>query len=94
MCVPSQCFYVFSENLDLQIFVKVLPCTEGIFKLHWYMNLNFHSRTVRLHTIKVLRPPTDAQENCSKKNIKTYTKAAPTCFGAITNIRERTIRAC
>jgi len=33
--------------------------------------------------------PTDAQENCFKKNIKIYIKTAPTCFGAITVIRER-----
>jgi len=34
--------------------------------------------------------PTDAQENCFKKNIKIYSyiKIAPTCFGAITIIRE------
>jgi hypothetical protein len=32
--------------------------------------------------------PTDAQENCFKKNIKIYIKTAPTCFGAITIIRE------
>jgi hypothetical protein len=35
--------------------------------------------------------PTDAQENCFKQNIKMYTKTAPTCFGAITIIRERII---
>jgi hypothetical protein len=38
--------------------------------------------------------PTDAEENCFKKNIKIYIKTAPTCFGLITTIRERTIRAC
>jgi hypothetical protein len=36
--------------------------------------------------------------NCLKNNfeiyIKIYTKTAPTCFGAITIIRERIIRAC
>ena len=37
---------------------------------------------------------TDAQEKCFKKNIKIYIKTAPTCFGAITIIRERIIRAC
>jgi hypothetical protein len=30
--------------------------------------------------------PTDAQENCFKKNFKIYIKTAPTCFGAITII--------
>ena len=38
--------------------------------------------------------PTDAQENCFEKNIKIYIKTAATCFGAITIIRERIIRAC
>jgi hypothetical protein len=35
--------------------------------------------------------PTDVQENSIKKNIKIYIKTAPTCFGFITIIRERTI---
>jgi hypothetical protein len=43
-------------------------------------------------------PPTDAQLNCLKNNfkidIKIDIKTAPTCFGAITIIRERIIRAC
>jgi len=50
----------------------------------------FHSRTVHLDVIKVLSP-TDAQENCFKRIIKIYIKTAPTCFGVITIIRERTI---
>jgi hypothetical protein len=54
------------------------------------MNDNFHSRTIHLDTIKVLLP-TDAQNNCFKKNIKIYIKTDPTCVGAITIIRERTI---
>jgi len=33
--------------------------------------------------------PTDAQENSFKNNIKIYIKKAPTCFGAVTIIRER-----
>jgi hypothetical protein len=40
---------------------------------------------------------TDAQVNCLKNNFKIYVKidikTAPTCFGAITIIRERIIRA-
>jgi len=44
-----------------------------------------------LDIIKVFYLPTDAQEKCFKKNIKTYLKTAPTCFGAITIIRERII---
>jgi len=35
--------------------------------------------------------PTDAQENFFKRNIKIYIKTAPTCFGVITIIKERTI---
>jgi hypothetical protein len=38
--------------------------------------------------------PTDAQLNCLKNNFIIYIKTAPTCFGSITIIRERTIRAC
>jgi hypothetical protein len=54
-----------------------------------------HSRAVQhLDIIRVFYSPTDAQENCSKKNIKIDIKAAPTYFGLITIIRERIIRAC
>jgi hypothetical protein len=42
--------------------------------------------------------PTDAQLNCLKSyfkiDIKIDIKTAPTCFGLITIIRERTIRSC
>jgi hypothetical protein len=41
--------------------------------------------------VKVFYLPTDAQENCFKKDIKIYFKTAPTCFGAIAIIRERII---
>ena len=34
--------------------------------------------------------PTDTQENCFKRSIKIYINMAPTCFGVITIIRERT----
>jgi len=34
--------------------------------------------------IKVFYSPTDAQDNCFKKNIKIYIKTAATCFGVIT----------
>ena len=47
-------------------------------------------RAPHLDIIKVLLP-TDAQENCFKRSIKIYIKTAPTCFGVITIIRERTI---
>jgi len=33
--------------------------------------------------------PTDAKENCFKSSIKIYIKPAPTCFGVIAIIRER-----
>jgi hypothetical protein len=49
----------------------------------------FHSRTVHLDIIKYFYLPTDAQENCFKNNIKIYIKTAPTCFGAVTIMRER-----
>jgi hypothetical protein len=45
---------------------------------------------VHLDIIKVLLP-TDAQEICFKRGIKIYSKTAPTWFGAITIIRERTV---
>jgi hypothetical protein len=51
----------------------------------------FYSRTMHLDIIKVFYLPSDAQENCFKKNIRIYNKTAPTCFGAITIIRERII---
>ena len=55
----------------------------------------FHSRAVlHLDIVKVFYLPTDAQENCFKKNIKMYIKTDPTGFGLITIIRERIIRAC
>jgi hypothetical protein len=45
--------------------------------------------------IQVVYSPTDAQVNCLKNNFKIYIKidikTAPTCFGAITIIRERII---
>jgi hypothetical protein len=40
---------------------------------------------------KFFYSPTDAQENCFKKDIKIYIKTAPTCFGLITVIRERSV---
>jgi hypothetical protein len=47
---------------------------------------------VHLDIIKVFYLPTDAKEDCFKKNnIKIYFKRAPTCFDAITIIRERII---
>jgi hypothetical protein len=43
--------------------------------------------------LKFFYSPTDAQVNCLKNNFEIYIKidikTAPTCFGAITIIRER-----
>jgi len=44
--------------------------------------------------VKVFYLLTDTQENCFKKNITIYIKTAPTCFGAVTIIREHIIWAC
>jgi hypothetical protein len=59
--------------------------------------INFHIHTVHIGTIKVFHSPTNAQLNCLKNNfkidIKIDIKTAPTCFGAITIIRERIIRS-
>jgi hypothetical protein len=49
---------------------------------------------MHLDIIKVFYLPTDAQENCFKKNIKIYIKTAPTCLGAMIIIREGITRAC
>ena len=54
------------------------------------LNMNCSCQTI-LTVIKVFYLPIDAQENCFKKNIKIYIKRAPTCFVAITIIRERII---
>jgi hypothetical protein len=58
-----------------------------------------HTHTVlHLDIFNVSRSPTDAQFNRLKNNFKIYIKidikTAPTCFGAITIIMERIIRAC
>jgi len=54
----------------------------------------FKSRAVLLDIIGVFYLPTDAQENCFKKDIKIYNKTTSTCFGLVTIIRERIIGAC
>jgi len=46
------------------------------------------------NSIKVFHSPADARVNYLKSNFKIYIKTAPTCFGSITVIRERNIRAC
>jgi hypothetical protein len=51
-----------------------------------------HTKQINTQS-KFVYPPTDAQLNCLKNNFKIYIKidikTAPTCFGAITIIRER-----
>jgi hypothetical protein len=52
----------------------------------------FYIHTAHLDIIKVFYLPSDAQLNCLKNNFKIYikidTKTAPTCFSAITIIKE------
>jgi hypothetical protein len=61
------------------------------------LQMNILSKMHSIHNFKTTNKnlsfylPTDAQEKCFKKNIKIYIKTAPTCFGLITIIRERTI---
>ena len=47
-------------------------------------------------TYKSFLLPTDAQENCFQRSVKTYIKItiAPACFGVITIIRESTMWLC
>jgi hypothetical protein len=67
-----------------------LPSRQTSESVSMYTDF-FHSRTVHLDINRVFYLPTDAQENCFKKDIKIYIKTAPTCFGLITIIRERII---
>ena len=70
-----------------------MPLRRRLNKRSIFKNIThtvFHSRTGHLDIVKVLSP-TDAQENYFKRSIKIYIKTAPTCFGVITIIRERTI---
>ena len=55
-----------------------------------YNTLNIHKQI----SISKFYLPTDAQLNCLKNNFKFYIKIAPTCFGVITIIWERTVRSC
>jgi len=64
----------------------------------YYQRFLSLKHTVHLDIIKDFYSPTDAQVNCLKSNFKIYIKIdikrALTCFGSITIIRERIIRAC
>jgi hypothetical protein len=49
-------------------------------------------RVIRSRRVRWMKLITrDAQDNCFKRSIKIHIKSAPTCFGVITIIRERTI---
>jgi hypothetical protein len=65
-----------------QLVVWIPPVSPLVSSdLHsWVNNCNY----------KVLLP-TDAQDNCFERSFKIHIKTAPTCFGVITIIRERTI---
>jgi len=61
--------------------------------------INFHIHTVHLDITKVyFYSATNAIVHCLKNNFKIYIKndikTAPTCFNAITIIREHIIQAC
>ena len=70
----------FINNYKFLILIFIyIPCILILSKFFFYL-------------------PTDAQVKCLKNNFKIYIKidikTAPTCFGAITIIRERIIRGC
>jgi hypothetical protein len=71
-----------------------LTITRCIVELLWSL-VKWEKRDEHITWIlsDFFNSPTDAQESCFKKNIKIYIKTAPTCFGLITIIRERIIRA-
>jgi hypothetical protein len=69
---------------------------SGVVGLRTYQHPGyyFHSRTVlHLDIIRVFYSPPVAQESWFR-NIKIYIKTAPTCFVAITIIRERILKVC
>jgi len=55
---------------------------------------SFHTVVPYILILSKFYLPTDAQENCFKRSIKIYIKTAPTCFGVITIVRERTMWTC
>jgi len=66
------------------------------FSPHRKHNASFSSHIQRAswyHQV-FYSPTAAAQLNCLKSNFKIYIKTAPTCFGVITTIRERTILSC
>jgi hypothetical protein len=93
-CRPSSggILYVYNNWYVLCFFSWLSVGRPTDSQLKNTKHVNFHSRTEHLDIIKVLWP-TDAQ-GFFKRIIKIYIKTAPTCFGVITIIRERTILAC
>jgi hypothetical protein len=86
--VGSNCLCLEVRHFIAVCFIWVIGCQ--VLRAQIRGLDNFHSRNVHLIIIKV-SSPTDAQDNCFKRSIKIYIKLAPTCFGVITIIRERTI---
>ena len=87
-CCPVQLLHTFPWKMPSLDFTCLVVLSPPLLKPTLPM-----SKQTRNFPIKVLSP-TDAQENCFKTGIKIYIRTAPTCFGVITIIRERTIRAC
>jgi hypothetical protein len=84
--------FLFHRRLVSAVEVNIRPYPRIRVQKHilCFFLFSFHSRIVHLDIIKV-SSPTDAQENCFKRSVKIYIKTAPTYFGVITIIRERTI---
>ena len=85
MCNISKISYIsLYRNIDSNVTTRELNVT-GIF-------LEICLQT-KFSIIKVFLLPTDAQENSFQNSIKIYIKItiAPTYFGVITIIRERTM---
>jgi hypothetical protein len=53
-----------------------------------------YNKKLFINIISAFYLPTDAQESCFKKKTKIHIKTAPTCFGAVTIIRERISQFC
>jgi len=92
--VPTTATEVWFKRQHCQIWLQI---SEDLGSVPQQVKIFFFPLTL-LRCILILSKffylPTDAQENCFKSKIKIYIKTAPTCFGLISIIRERTIRAC
>ena len=78
---------VHRKGLVITSKYPILAKTEMYQYIIVKLKIKFHEHLFSV--IKVLLP-TDEQENCFERSIKTYVETAPTCFGVITIIRERT----